>query len=647
MKGLQTTLLLLLLFISGFGKSTLTEVKKELSKIKSSSTEAYEALQVVSIAYNDVNLIELINLANWLRNSNKKYGGFLGNWCMTEYYIRKVEVDSAKYFLKRSEKFLNKKEFKSSFYNTKARAFEIEQMYDSSAFYTKRALEFAEDVKLKPLLLNNLSAYFTHLKQNDSAIIALLKSKTISEQIKDSSNLIGTERMLGSLFMEVDDLKKAAAHLSLALKLSRESQNEMEEAATNRQLGSLNTRLENFDEAISYHEKAVSYFKTNGPMQYYVDCLNSIAINYERSNRGSLGVPFSLKSIEVANRIGLGSYAKYLKITLLSCYINGNYSGKKILPLIEELRSETKKNSTGRFYVLGNESKYYKKQKYWEKLVLVLEEYIECKDSMLDKEKYTEVREIETKYQTEKKEKENLALKADKQKQANQMKLLGGGLGALLLSLGVFTFYYRRNKKQKDKIVVLQKELHHRVDNNLAIIDEFIDKSMDGVEDKAVLQNLSELQTRVGSINEVHSLLYQDKDVTCVNLHKYLTALSEQVQRIYDKQHVAIEVRCDERLTIDTQQSVHFGLMVNEFLTNSFKYAFAGIYKPKIEIRLKQQDGHLELEIKDNGTGFDEADVSSDSYGTRIMELLAQKLKASYRLTGKDGASLYLKIQRA
>ena len=85
--------------------------------------------------------------------------------------------------------------------------------------------------------------------------------------------------------------------------------------------------------------------------------------------------------------------------------------------------------------------------------------------------------------------------------------------------------------------------------------------------------------------------------------------------------------------------------MVNEFLTNSFKYAFEGINNPIIDIHLKKMEDNLELSMKDNGIGFNKNEIASSSYGTRIMELLAKKLKASYSLSGIDGTILNLQLR--
>ncbi len=267
-------------------------------------------------------------------------------------------------------------------------------------------------------------------------------------------------------------------------------------------------------------------------------------------------------------------------------------------------------------------------------------------DSIYQENLKSKTFDLETQYKTRDKEKENLALKLEKEKQTKQSLVLGLGLTAALLGLILFAFFYQRNKKQKEEIIALQHELHHRIVNNLSVIDEFIDKSMEEVSDQKTKNGLVELQSRVASINEVHQLLYKEGDVTSINMRKYLVALTTQVQNIYSNTSVHFEIDCAEHLTIPTNKGVHFGLIVNEFITNSFKYAFPYIDEPSLSIIVQKSDVGLEVNLRDNGPGFDQHGHAT-GYGTRIMELLAQKIQASYTLSGNNGASLHLLIQNA
>lgn len=251
-------------------------------------------------------------------------------------------------------------------------------------------------------------------------------------------------------------------------------------------------------------------------------------------------------------------------------------------------------------------------------------------------------------FQTDLKEKENLQLKKDKAE--NQLRLaeenkknllLGGGLAIALASLGVFGLFYRRNHKQKKTIENLQKELHHRVKNNLAIINTFIEVTKEEFPQPKFSGKLAELQNRIGSINQVHEQLYSNKDVTRLNLKNYIETLSENVQKSFTKPDICIICNIDHSLKITSDKSFPLGLIINEFLTNSFKYAFAK-NEGKIEIALKENGTNYTLKLKDNGKGLPEDfDIkTADTFGIRVMKLLSQQLKGSFNLDGTEGVKL-------
>lgn len=255
---------------------------------------------------------------------------------------------------------------------------------------------------------------------------------------------------------------------------------------------------------------------------------------------------------------------------------------------------------------------------------------------------------IEVQFQTEKKEKENFQLRTEKAEQelraadANRQKwIFAMGLLGALITLVVFTVYYRRNKKQKDIIEGLQKELHHRVKNNLSVIDTFIEVAKEEFDDVRFSQKLSEIQNRIESINEVHVQLYTSEDITSVNVKKYINALSDNVHSSYNNGAVTIRKDIPESMVLEPTMTFPLGLMINEFLTNSFKYAF-GDEGGKITIVLRDNDSQVELSISDNGKGLPvNFDISqSESFGLRFIKLLSEQLSGSCTLTNNNGVSL-------
>jgi len=583
----------------------------------------------------------------FLESQRSKSSKFFGHWLQSEAYIKLSNADSSRVSLKKAKLFCQEnKRLLSLLYNTEARIYDLEGQFRQAITSSLKSIEFSANTDARCIRIGNLSVFYSKNNQPKESVKVLHQALQCAEAFQNHATLSFLNYLLGNVYMEIGKYKKAKQYFEESSKQSEQANDLNMKAAINRSLGSLMTVQGIYRTAISYHKKALSYYEENGPNTYELDVLNSIALNYQRDGLGIKGIPFAKRAIKIAQKIEHETAEIFVQITLLSCYTNAKKfeEAEKTLVYLKKKMDKDWLYTKEYVTLLGNEIEIAESNGNFKQMALAYKAFFNSQDSLDKLEFKDKVVEIETKFQTEKKEKENLRLRAEKEIQSGRMKLLGGGMSALLLSLGVFTFYYRRNQKQKDKIVTLQKELHHRVNNNLAIIDEFIDKSMENVSDKKTVKNLSELQSRVGSINEVHTLLHQTDDITVINIKEYLQALSTRIQFIYDKQDVQICIDCDKSLQLDTSQSVHFGLLVNEFLTNSFKYAFGGIVNPRIDISVILINGELALVMKDNGVGFKQEEISNSSYGTHIMELLAKKMKASYSLSGIDGTVLNLRL---
>jgi two-component sensor histidine kinase len=175
--------------------------------------------------------------------------------------------------------------------------------------------------------------------------------------------------------------------------------------------------------------------------------------------------------------------------------------------------------------------------------------YSRIVDSLYAKNDISKVVETEEKYQNEKKEKENLQLRTENAEQelatakANKEKwLYAFSFIGSLIALGIFFYFYKKTKKQKEVIESLQKELHHRVKNNLSIIDTFIEVAKEEFEDNKFSIKLTELQNRINSINEVHQQLYKNEDVTSLNLRKYIDTLANNVAASFSNKNIGLPI---------------------------------------------------------------------------------------------------------
>ncbi len=260
---------------------------------------------------------------------------------------------------------------------------------------------------------------------------------------------------------------------------------------------------------------------------------------------------------------------------------------------------------------------------------------------------------METQYQTEKKEKEILQLQNETkskqlalEKNSKKIWILGITLSAVLLFFILLGFFYYKLKQKKNIIELLQRDLHHRVKNNLSIISAFVDDLLEKINDPELKTKLIDLNNRIQSINELHRQLYKDVDITGMSMRKYVDKIARMVQSSYGNENIEVKNLIDNNVKIDPNRASLLGLVINEFITNSFKHAFEKFQKGKIFIELIKKDAKYILRMKDNGAGLpdDFHQKSQVSFGMDIFNLIAKQLNGKMHLSGKNGVELIIEF---
>jgi two-component sensor histidine kinase/ligand-binding sensor domain-containing protein len=161
---------------------------------------------------------------------------------------------------------------------------------------------------------------------------------------------------------------------------------------------------------------------------------------------------------------------------------------------------------------------------------------------------------------------------------------------------------------------ILLKEIHHRVKNNLQTISSMLMLQSAGLKDEQAKKAITESQSRVRSIALVHQKLYQNDGLEKVEISAFINDLCSQVISFYPHQAEKVKINCripEMLILIDT--AIPLGLILNELLTNSYKYAFDNLPEGKIEIELDKADNDVandskmtkvKLRYYDNGPGF-------------------------------------------
>ena len=198
-------------------------------------------------------------------------------------------------------------------------------------------------------------------------------------------------------------------------------------------------------------------------------------------------------------------------------------------------------------------------------------------------------------------------------------------------------------QKQHTIISGLQREIHHRLKNNFGIVDSFIDEVTKKKDDDVIFQ-LNLLKKRIENIANIHLKIYKSKDVTHINIKQFIDELYANVKQLFGNQNVTFKHQTPPDIDIDTERSFVISLLVFEFINNSFKYAFKGISKPEIYVKIELVDNQFVMNLKDNGTGLPKSiDIENiKTYGLKMIRNWAIQLGGKLILI--DAKGLHFRI---
>jgi len=183
---------------------------------------------------------------------------------------------------------------------------------------------------------------------------------------------------------------------------------------------------------------------------------------------------------------------------------------------------------------------------------------------------------------------------------------------------------------EKDSLL---KEIHHRVKNNLQMVSSLLSLQTKNTRSKAAIEALEEGKSRVKAMALIHQKLYQNDDLSVIEMQGYIESLVNSVQSVFKKGGHNINITIDaEGVELDIDRAIPFGLILNELVSNSFKYAFPTDKEDgKIYIHLRKTGDQGFFEYMDNGVGLpeDTDERASASMGIRLMNRLVNQLQST------------------
>jgi PAS domain S-box-containing protein len=195
---------------------------------------------------------------------------------------------------------------------------------------------------------------------------------------------------------------------------------------------------------------------------------------------------------------------------------------------------------------------------------------------------------------------------------------------------------------------ILLREVHHRVKNNLQVVSSLLNLQARATKDEEIVKAFEESQNRVQSMALIHEQLYESHELANLDFPEYIHRLASRLFRTYqvraDRVKLETEIS-DVRMGVDL--AVPCGLILNELISNSLKYAFPGSREGSIVIRAEgMQDGSALLTIADDGVGLppDIGFWSTKTLGLRLVRSLVRQLDGEIDVVGPPGAEYRIRF---
>lgn len=215
----------------------------------------------------------------------------------------------------------------------------------------------------------------------------------------------------------------------------------------------------------------------------------------------------------------------------------------------------------------------------------------------------------------------------------------------LLYHFSILKTFNELDASNRQKALLL-KEVYHRVKNNLNIIASMIGLQTASLGDQEK-EHLLKSKVRIESIAIVHEMLYRSDDLESIDFKAYTSRLTTLLISMYNyPNYIDISIQTTVK-TLSLETMVQLGIMINELITNSIKYAFGNDGAGKIELTLTKEGNHYRLTYTDNGNGMDMHDHSKkkNSLGIKLIHLTAKQLQGNVSIKHNNGLTYIIRFK--
>lgn len=540
----------------------------------------------------------------------------------------------------------------------------IAQNYKHNGDYTTALKYFDSSLKVNTRYgvkrsiaanLGNIAGVYEHEGNLTKALTYEFEDLKIAEELNDVGLVASCYEGIGNIYIALHDYVKAEKFHKKAIAQFEILGDKSSIGNVLQNMGSSYYYQQKYDEAIEFTSKALDIFRNEGIKSSIMSCTGNLGNIYSAIKNYPKALELEFESLKLAENLKKETSYGGVAGEVGQCYLriaqdtgkliaSGQYMPKSRKESLEKAIAYLKtgiqisQKTSNSIAVIEYLQSLATAQKLAGNYKDAFESLSQCKvlqDSLFSADNRINIAKQETRREAELKEKQVELNKLESVKKQNERILFGSGFILLLLVIIAVlknaVTQRRANKQQAEALQqkeVLMKEIHHRVKNNLQVIGTLLELQVNNVTDQGAKDAMTESMTRVHSISLIHQQLYQNEHMASIELSRFTATLMEQLSAVFKKpgQNITFINEIPE-LFLDIDTGVPIGLILNELITNSFKYAFAGNDGARIEVRISHTGKSYEMAYRDSGPGLP-ADIDPDkskSLGLRLIRSLSRQ----------------------
>jgi two-component sensor histidine kinase/tetratricopeptide (TPR) repeat protein len=517
-----------------------------------------------------------------------------------------------------------------------------------------------------------MSGNYGFLQNEQMALrYALLAEKTAEDVNDNSYQWCTIYNHLGVAYYDLSKYDLAFYNYEKALNIALENKNHSDINTISYNLAYLYSQQKKYDKALQTLKRTESNSYVQDEMTR-IRRLFIFVMCYSKTNRPDRAKPYYEKLLKEyeTSEVGL-----FYKLTAIITYLQNSGQVEKTYYYLGKFKELAQKSKELYFYsqveLLTFQSDLLNKK--YESAIEHLKQHHVFKDSIFDLQELKQATTLQLQFETEKKDKNiKLLVQQGKMQEAeiyNEKVVRNFFIGSMVALVLFLALLYNRsrlktsaNKKlelkrkqideqneQLKKLLAekewLLKEIHHRVKNNLQIVISLLNTQSAYLDNEDALMAIQNSQHRMHAMSLIHQKLYQSDNLSTIDMSWYSYELINYIRECYSSEK-KIKFDLDvEKIFLDVAQAVPLGLIINEAVNNTVKYAFPDKTNGEVTVSFKSTEtNECQLIISDNGVGLPkDFDIDeTESLGMSLMRGLTEQIDGTFLIENQNGLKIII-----